>query len=485
MKKIKIKINITHSGYLSLLIILAYFLSGSASFSNNDPVVAKFGESQITLGEYRIAYLQLIKNPRVFDSKELRENFLDQMIQQRLLSDEAKKMGLDKNELVEYKLNSFRNKCLREEHFEKVIKPKVQISEKDIEEAYLYTQEERRVSHLFCTRKSTADSLYKQLQSGDSFEDLAKIVFTDTALSNHGGDLGWVSWDQFEYDLAMAAFRLPVNKYSLPIKSSYGYHILKVTDYRKRPMISRREYELHRRKAKYLLEYKLGDKLAYEYIGKMLKKSKIKIYPAIVHAIELKLVDKFKRKPGQYDQMFDVQLKDEEIKIVETNLWDERHAVVTIINGKNLTIGDFIGYLNFVPYKIFSGGMKQTLDCIIRDYLLTQEAKRMNLTNTEKVNLKTKIYSDNLLQIEMRKMLIQGVQVNEDELEQYYKKYKAKFKDESFDNIHNYVKGLYMDEKRSKVVPEYVNQLKQHIKIEKNLDVIHKYYDSVINKEDF
>ncbi|MDP3682366.1 MAG: hypothetical protein Q8S01_00395, partial [Ignavibacteria bacterium] len=79
----KIKINITHSGYLSLFIILAYFLSGSASFFKDDPVVAKFGESQITLGEYRIAYLQLIKNPRVFDSKELRENFLDQMIQQR------------------------------------------------------------------------------------------------------------------------------------------------------------------------------------------------------------------------------------------------------------------------------------------------------------------------------------------------------------------------------------------------------------------
>ena len=481
----KIKINITHYGYISLCIILTYFVSGWTFFSKDDPLVAKFGESQITLGEYRIAYLQLIKNPRVFDSKELRENFLDQMIQQRLLSDEAKRLKLDKNELVEYKLNSYRNKCLREEHFEKVIKPKVQISEKDVEETYLYTQEERRVSHLYCTRKSMADSLYKQLQNGAAFESLAKVVFNDTALSNHGGDLGWVSWDQFEYDLALATFRLPMNKYSSPIKSSYGYHILKVTDYRKRPMITRREYELHRRKAKYLLEYKLGDKLAYEYIGKMLKKSKIKIYPNIVHAIELKLADKFKRKPGQYDQMFDLQLKTEEIKIVETNLWDERKTVVAIINGKNLTIGDFIGYMNFVPYNIFSGGMKQTLDCIIRDYLLTQEAKRMNLTNAEKVNLKTKIYSDNLLQLEMRKMLISGVQIEENELKKYYEEHKTKFKDEPFDNIHDYVKDLYINEKRSSVVPEYVNQLKQHIKIEKNLDVIHKYYDSVINKEDF
>ena len=479
----KIKINIKHSGYLSLCIILAYFVSGAVSFSKDDPVVARFGESQITLGEYRIAYLQLIKNPRVFDSKELRENFLDQMIQQRLLSDEAKKLGLDKNELVDYKLRSYRDKCLREEHFEKVIKPIIQISEKDVEETYLYTQEERRVSHLFCTRKSMADSLYKQLQSGVSFESLAKVVFDDTALSNHGGDLGWVSWDQFEYDLAMAAFRLQVNKYSSPIKSSYGYHILKVTDYRKRPMITRQEYELHRRKAKYLLEYKLGDKLAYEYIGKMLKKSKIKIYRNIIHAIELKLADKFKRQPGQYDQMFDVQLKAEEIKIVETNLWNERKTVVAIINGKNLTIGDFIGYLNFVPYKIFSGGMKQTLDCIIRDYLLTQEAKRMNLSDAEKVNLKTKIYSDNLLQMELRKMLVQSLQISENDLKQYYEEHKTKFKDEPFENILDYVKDFYTNEKRNNVIPNYINKLKEHVKIEKNLDVIHKYYDSVINKE--
>ncbi|MDP1995528.1 MAG: hypothetical protein Q8K40_09835, partial [Ignavibacteria bacterium] len=67
----------------------------------------------------------------------------------------------------------------------------------------------------------------------------------------------------------------------------------------------------------------------------------------------------------------------------------------------------------------------------------------------------------------------------------YFEEHKTKFNDEPFENIHAYVKDLYINEKRSNAVPEYVNQLKQLIKIEKNVEVIHKYYDSVINKKDF
>ena len=479
-----VKSDIVRIRYSLSLMILAAVLLGWMFLPKDDSIVAKFGKNQITLGEFKIAYQQLIKSPNVFDSKQLRENFLDQLIQWRLLSDEAKKKGFDKNELLAYKINSFRDKCLRDAHFEKVIRPKIQVEEKDVEEAYLYTQEERRISHLFTPRKSMADSLYSMLQKGASFDSLAKICFNDTALANHGGDLGWLGWDQFEYDLAMTAFRQPVNKFSAPIKSSYGYHILKVTDFRKRPMITRQEYELHRRKAKYLLEYKIGDKLAYEYIDKMIKNDRIKIYPQIISVIEQKLADKFKRKPGQYNQMFEVQLKDEEIKTIETNLWDERKTVMAVINGKNLTIGDFIGYLSFVPYQIFSNGMKQTLNCVIRDYLITQEAKQMGLINTKRVKLKTKVYSENLLQLELRKMLVHGVKVSEGELKQYYEDHKAKYKDESFELVHDYLKDFITSEKQRNIVPDYVNKLKEHLKIEKNLEVIHRYYDSIINKED-
>jgi len=465
-----------------IYLITVCLIVGWINVRAEDSIVAQFGKHQITLEEFKIAYLQLIKNPNVFDSEELRENFLDQLIQWRLLSEEAKKLNLDKNELVEYKLNSYRNKCLREEHFDYVIKPKIQISDADVEEAYMYTQEERRLSHLFLQQKSEADKLYQALENGASFDSLAKIVFSDTALANHGGDLGWISWDQFEYDLAMTAFRLQVNKYSVPVKSSYGYHILKVTDFKKRPMISRYEYEIHKRKVKYLLEYKIGKKLAFEYIDYLIKNDKVSIYPLIAEMVEQKLTEKFKRKPGQYDQMNDVQLKDEEIRIVETNLWDERDKILAVINKKNLTVGDFIGYLNFVPYQIIYNGMKNTLDYVIRDFLITQEAVQLGLGNSTIVKLKTQVYTENFLQLELRKLLVQSVKVDETELKKYYEDNKSKFKNETYEEMHNYIKNLVQNEKRSLVVPDYVKKLTGEMKIKKNLSVIHNYYNRLLNK---
>lgn len=460
------------------------FLPAWISDKIEDQVVAKFGDNQITLEEYKIAYYQLLKQPKVFDSKDLRKNFLDELIKSKLLSQEAKKENMDKNELIEYRIDAFRNKCLRSEHFEKVIKPMIHVEEKDVEEAYLFTQEERRISHLFSTDKSTIDSLYQLLKNGASFDSLAAVVFKDTALANHGGDLGWVNWDQLEYNLAMPAFRLKVNEFSNPVKSIYGYHILKVTGFRKKPLISSYEYEMHRRKAKYLLEYKLGDKYAFDYIEKMRKNAKILIYPDVISLIEQKLSGIFKRKPAQEDQMFEIQLKDEEIKSIETNLWNDHSKVAAIINDKNLTVGEFIGYLSFVPYQVIYNGIKPTLDYIFRDYLITEEAKQMSLDKDENVLLKLKVYSDNLLQLELRKKLVSDVEVKDNEVRRYYEKHKSNYKGATFTQMQDYLYKFLKKEKQRNVVSQYVKRLSKGLKITKNIDVIQKYFDAVLNNKD-
>ena len=448
-----------------------------------DKVVAKFGDNQITLKEYKIAYLQLLKQPKVFDSKELRKNFLDELIKSKLLTEEAKKEGLDKDELIVYRIDAFRNKCMRSEHFEKVIKPMIHIDEKDIEEAYLFTQEERRISHLFSTDKSTIDSIYQLLKNGASFDSLASVVFQDSVLANNGGDLGWVNWDQMEYNLAMPAYRLKINEFSEPVKSIFGYHILKVTGYKKKPLISRSEYELHRRKAKYLLENKIGEKLAFDYIDKMRKEAKILIYPDAVSLIEQKLTGILKRKPSQTDQMFEIQLKDDEIKSIEKNLWDEHNKIVAIVNDKNLTMEEFIGYLSFVPYQVIYSGIKSILDYIFRDYLITEEAKQMGLENDENVLLKLKVYTDNLLQLELRKKLVQSVDVRENEVKNFYEKHKSKYNGATFGQMRDYLYKFVKEEKQRNVVSQYVKKLSKGIKITTNVNLIQRYFNALLNNK--
>lgn len=464
-----------------LIVVSLSFLA--FTFNTDDKVVAEFGKFTITLDEYKIAYLNVIKNPRVFDSKQLREEFLDEMIINRLLADEARKQKYNQSELFKYKTDSYFNKCLRDAHFETVIKSRVKITEEEIEEAYLFTQEERRISHLFAETKEKADSLYKLLKEGKNFESVAKELFKDSSLANKGGDLGWVNWDQLDYDLSLAAFRLPPHKISEPIKSQFGYHIIKVTDYKKKPLITRSEYELHRRKAKALLQFKLGDKYAFEFLDTLVKKAEITIYPNMLKFVQEKLANQFKRKPTQLDQMNEIQLNDSEVEKVRMNLWDARNETMAEINGEKFTIGDFISGLNFIPYEIVYGSFKKTVDIAFRDFLITHEAKMLELDKSDFVKLKSNLYAEFLLQIELRKKMVRETNATETELLNYYYEYKKEWKAVPFEEMKSFIKETVINKKRRETIPSFAKEQFAKLGVKKNLKLIHEYYDLILEKK--
>ncbi len=466
------------------MIITLFILSLLQIFNSNDrdSIVAKFGKHKITLEEFKIAYLDVIKKPNTFDSKKLREDFLDEMIAGRLLADKASDLKLDQNPVLQLRFNSYFEKCLRDAHFEKAIKPLIHIEEKDIEEAYSYTQEERNISHLFFKSEKQAESYYVMLQKGASFDSLAKIIFADTVLSNNGGSLGWVQWAEMDYDLGMTAFRLPVGRISAPVKSQFGYHIVRVNDFKKKPLITRQEYIIAREKTKYQLEYKLGDKYAFDYIENMLKQATVTLNPDIMEIVDNKLAEQFKRKPTQYDQMSEIQLNDSEINKLETSLWDLRNEAMATINGKPMTVGEFMGLMNYIPYKAIYNGFKSAFDYSVRDFLITDEAHGLGLDSSAKAKMKFNLYKEYVLQAEIRKMLVRGVEVNDSDLENYYEEHKANFNKATFEEMKETIRPLVLSQKKREVIPDYIKKLIGKMKIEKHMDLIHNYYDGLLNR---
>ncbi len=462
------------------LILVCYISFNAAVFQVKNPVVAVFGKFRITLDEFKIAYLDLIKKPKIHDSRKLREDFLDEMIQNKLFAAEAKKLGLEKDELITSKIDSYRKKVLREAHFDKQIKSKISISEKEIEEAYSFLQEERKISHLFVPTKVKADSIYSLLERGTSWDSLAKNVFKDSLLSRNGGDLGWVYWDQLDYELSMVAYKLKPGVYSKPVKSGFGYHIIKVTDYKKKPMITRSEYELHRRKARTILQYKIGDERAAEYINKLAKSAKIEIYPEVFRFVYNQLNEKFKRKPTQFNPMSDIQLTDSEIKSIKTNLWDERTRVLAKVNGSNFTIGDLLSYINYVPYEVIYTSTKATIDYALRDYLITKEADKLGLAKTDYVNVKSNLFSDMLFASEFRKREVRKVELTENDLKAYYQK-KIEKSGASYESIKSTIEKMALEEKKREVIPQLTSTMLSKLKVKKNLAPIHEYYDTVLS----
>jgi peptidyl-prolyl cis-trans isomerase D len=100
------------------------------------------------------------------------------------------------------------------------------------------TPEQARASHILLKTagkdeavvKKKAEDLLAQLKKGASFEELAKKNSEDEASAAKGGDLDYFNKGQMVPEFDKAAFSLPVNQLSDLVKSTYGYHIIKVVD---------------------------------------------------------------------------------------------------------------------------------------------------------------------------------------------------------------------------------------------------------------
>lgn len=133
--------------------------------------------------------------------------------------------------------------------------------------------EQRRVSHILiegddADAREQAESLYERLQEGEPFAALAEEYSDDSASADDGGDLEFIQRDVMEPAFEEAAFNLEgVGDISEPVKTEFGYHLIKLTDIRDRQGLSFEEArdevaDLYREREAERRFYDLADELA-------------------------------------------------------------------------------------------------------------------------------------------------------------------------------------------------------------------------------
>jgi len=204
----------------------------------NDEVLLTIDNKEISKEEFQRIYNKNKTNVSTGEVTSV-EEYLELFINFKLKVIEAEKEGFDTlksfiNEFEGYKKQLASPYLVDKETYQKVI-----------DEAYERMQYEVRASHILIRLSADAlpeDTLEayekameirKRIMLGEPFERVAKGSSADPSVKNNGGDLGYFTVFQMVYPFESAVYDAEIGAITKPVRTRFGYHIVKVTDKRK------------------------------------------------------------------------------------------------------------------------------------------------------------------------------------------------------------------------------------------------------------
>lgn len=218
--------------------------SAATAIVQNNEVLAEVNGQKITVGDFYDQMKRLGNEPQVpQDSPQLRQKLLEGMIKEEILKQEAEKQGIEKDPAVQKQIEQAKEQIIvRALVNQEVIEKVKSADDKELKAYYdanktqFPSPEQVHARHILVKTKAEADAIKVQLDKGADFTQLAKEKSVDKASGSRGGDLGFFGKGDMIPEFEKAAFSLAVGKISSPIKSQFGYHIIKVEE--KKPAVT-------------------------------------------------------------------------------------------------------------------------------------------------------------------------------------------------------------------------------------------------------
>jgi peptidyl-prolyl cis-trans isomerase C len=196
-------------------------------------VVARVGGHTITKDQldYRIS-----KMPEYFQkaAKDNIDSFVDEVIVDMLLYDEALKEGLDKQRDTRIVFEEAKKKILIAKLIKEHIEDAIEIDRGEIEKYYednygeFMSKRRFRASHILVKNGDLAEELLSRVRAGEDFAELAKEHSIDPA-SERGGDIGFFTEGKLVPEFEKAAKELDIGGISDIVETQFGFHIIKLT----------------------------------------------------------------------------------------------------------------------------------------------------------------------------------------------------------------------------------------------------------------
>ncbi len=221
---------------LVLMIMVGSFNLLMAQQSNS-PVLMTIAGTPVTQAEFEKVYKKNNTKEGPYDMTDVRE-YLELYINYKLKVKEAEELKLDTSATFINELKGYRKQLAQPYLTDK------EVTDALIREAYDRLQKDVRASHILINVAPDAlpkDTLAaynrivkirEMLLKGSEFEKMARDSSNDPSAKENGGDLGYFTGMQMVYPFETAAYNTKPGQISMPVRTKFGYHIIKVHDVR-------------------------------------------------------------------------------------------------------------------------------------------------------------------------------------------------------------------------------------------------------------
>jgi peptidyl-prolyl cis-trans isomerase C len=217
--------------------------------AQENEVVARVNGTDITEKDLKMALEDIKDTIPQMSKAERRDYVVSYLADLEMVSAAAEEEGYADKDNVKRRLDYMRKRALMELYLNDA--GETVASEEEARKLYdqviadIPAEERVRARHILVESEDEAKEIKAAIDAGKDFSEIAKEKSKDPGSGAEGGDLGWFTKEQMVPEFAEAAFSLDVGAVSDPVKSDFGWHVIKVEDKRDKPGYDEVEDQLY------------------------------------------------------------------------------------------------------------------------------------------------------------------------------------------------------------------------------------------------
>jgi peptidyl-prolyl cis-trans isomerase C len=225
------------SAALTGALAMALLAGLPARAEDANPVLAKVNGSEIRQSDVTLAEEELGPSLAQMDPATKKDNVLSFLIDMKIVAKAAEDKKIENNDDFKKRMAFTRNRLLMDSLL--ASEGKAATTDEAMKKVYedaakqISGEQEVHARHILVETEDEAKAVEDELKKGADFAELAKKKSKDPGASD-GGDLGFFTKDQMVPEFSAVAFTLEPGKISDPVKSQFGWHVIKVEEKRNR-----------------------------------------------------------------------------------------------------------------------------------------------------------------------------------------------------------------------------------------------------------